>query len=170
MYGMSDKGRYGDIKGTLGQRERMKDARHDVYKERRKLEEPTRCPRCGSVFTNGRWSWDVVSGVTKEATCPACRRIQDDYPAGYVELSGEFFQSHQQDILNLIENVETAEKMEHPTERVIAVRRDGDTTIVTTTGIHLARRMGDALKRAYKGDLELQYGESDDHLRVFWSR
>lgn len=42
--------------------------------------------------------------------------------------------------------------------------------VVTTTDPHLARRIGDALHHAYKGELEYRYNKQDKLLRVSWSR
>ena len=41
---------------------------------------------------------------------------------------------------------------------------------VTTTDAHLARRIGDALRHAYKGALEYRYNRDANLLRVRWSR
>ena len=41
---------------------------------------------------------------------------------------------------------------------------------VTTTGIHQARRIGEALSRAYKGDLTIQYADGEQSIRVYWQR
>jgi hypothetical protein len=41
---------------------------------------------------------------------------------------------------------------------------------VTTTGVHLARRIGDALESAYKGTLESHYNREEMLLRVAWRR
>jgi hypothetical protein len=43
-------------------------------------------------------------------------------------------------------------------------------TLVTTTGIHVARRIGEALGRAYKGDLSYQYADGEKRIRVYWQR
>jgi hypothetical protein len=40
--------------------------------------------------------------------------------------------------------------------------------LVTTATIHMARTLGDALRSAYQGELELDYEE--DVLRARWSR
>jgi hypothetical protein len=42
-------------------------------------------------------------------------------------------------------------------------------TLVTTTDIHLARGIGDALHHAYRGDLEYHYNPEQNLLRVTWS-
>jgi hypothetical protein len=41
---------------------------------------------------------------------------------------------------------------------------------VTTTDIHLARGIGDALHSAYKGELEYHYNKEENLLRVEWRR
>ncbi|MDQ7055714.1 MAG: hypothetical protein Q9M89_04205 [Persephonella sp.] len=49
--------------------------------------------------------------------CPACRRIEDRYEGGIVEFKGEFLQSHRDEIINLIKNVEEEEISYRPLER-----------------------------------------------------
>lgn len=144
--------------------------RIDPYKSRRKLPDPTRCPRCKAVFLKGRWTWETVADPVKEELCPACRRINDHVAAGVVELSGPFFEDHRDEIESLINNQEKLEKERHPLERLMAMKPDGDKLRVETTGIHLARRIGDALKDAYQGDLDIEYLKGQDKVRVNWKR
>ena len=148
----------------------IKERRHDVYEERGKWPEPTRCTTCGALFVNGRWTWQEAPSKTYETICPACRRVTDRYPAGYVEISGSFFAEHRVEILNLIQNIEKQEKSEHPLERIISIASERDHPLITSTGHHLARRIGEALARAYKGVLSFQYAEADDSIRVYWQR
>ena len=169
-YTTTDKGMYGEHKGTIGARERMKDARKDPYVERQKWHEPTKCPVCGSVFTAGRWTWEIAPPNAESVLCPACRRIEEDYPAGIVRLTGEFFVVHRKEILHLVRNIEAQEEQEHPLERIMTVRDTDDGVEITTTGTHLARRFGDALKRAYRGALSVQYVENEKRVRIDWSR
>ena len=79
----------------------MPELVHDSYKSKRKLPEPTRCPKCGATFHKGRWTWDIAPAQAHEHICPACHRIQDKFPAGYVTLGGEFFRQHREEILGL---------------------------------------------------------------------
>ncbi|NBC18333.1 MAG: ATPase [Bacteroidetes bacterium] len=168
------RGRLGEFKGTIGQRERFKSERHDVYQEQKKWPEPTRCPTCGAAFMDGRWTWETAPPSAQEVECPACRRIADAYPAGFVEIAGTFFEAHREELIGLIRNAAALEKGEHPLERLMAIERDEDAeaplTLVTTTGVHLARRIGDALARAYEGDLTIQYGDAEHQVRVHWAR
>ena len=66
---------------------------HDTYKSGKKLAEPSRCPECGAVYHRGRWTWGAAPAGAAAATCPACHRIKDQFPAGHVTLKGEFFAS-----------------------------------------------------------------------------
>jgi hypothetical protein len=108
--------------------------------------------------------------MVNKIICPACRRIADHCPAGYVEISGQFFVNHRGEILNLIHNLEKQEKDGHPLERIIAVTPDQEPVLVTTTGLHLARRIGEALARAYRGDLSFRYADDETSIRVYWQR
>jgi NMD protein affecting ribosome stability and mRNA decay len=156
-----------------GRRDRLiKEERHDVYKEKSKWPEPTLCSECGALFTSGRWSWEKVPLQVDihQAICPACRRIIDQYPAGYIDITGTFFSEHREEILNLIYNTERREKEGHPLQRIMAINHGVDRTVVTTTGTHLARRLGEALVSAYKGNLSFHYAEAEDVIRVSWQR
>ncbi len=143
---------------------------HDAYKSKKKLPEPTRCPDCGLVFRDGRWSRGVEAGEAHVARCPACQRIHDRFPAGHVMLSGEFFTTHRDEILHRLRHCEETEAQDHPLERLIAIEDTDDGVEVTTTGTHLARRLGDALHDAYKGELEYHYNREENLLRVGWHR
>jgi NMD protein affecting ribosome stability and mRNA decay len=142
----------------------------DSYKSKGKLSEPTVCPDCGAVFHAGRWQWLDKPKDAHQETCPACHRVRDHFPAGYVSLSGEFFAKHEPEILQLMRHREAQEKAEHPLQRIIAIEKTKHGTLVTTTDIHLARGIGEALHHAYQGELEFHYNSDQNLLRVSWSR
>lgn len=143
---------------------------HDTYKARGKLNEPSVCPQCQAVFHDGRWQWLDVPAGAENATCPACHRINDDFPAGFVTVSGAFFDSHKEEVLNAIHNEGIKAKADHPLERVMRVEDTDEGVLVTTTGIHVARRIGESLHHAYHGELEFHYNADEMMLRVHWSR
>ncbi len=143
---------------------------HDTYKSRRKLREPTICPRCGAVYHGGRWQWASRPAAATEQTCPACHRIQDKYPAGSVALSGPFLQAHREEILNVARNAEARAKTTHPLKRIIDIEAEGEGVLITTTDPHLARAIGEALHHAYAGELDFHYADESNILRVQWKR
>jgi len=156
-----------------GRKDRLiREKHHDSYYEREKPSEPARCPGCGAFYTGGRWTWTAPAEKTAplQVHCPACRRIGDNYPAGRVEIGGEFFFGHREEIENLVRNVEELEKANHPLQRLLKFTPREDGALITTTGIHLARRIGEALARAYQGDLTVQYADQEQSVRVYWRR
>ena len=145
---------------------------HDPYLTRRHAG-TAQCPGCGATCLEGRWSWQApdTNGQVPEATpCPACRRIADNMPAGTLTLSGDFVGNHHDEIMNLIRNTEEKEKSGHALERIMQCNKTPDGLVVTTTGMHLATRIGHALAAAYKGHTEYQYSDSEAHVRVNWLR
>jgi hypothetical protein len=135
-----------------------------------KLPEPTVCPHCQAVYHQGRWTWIPRPAAAHEESCPACHRIRDHYPAGYLTLSGSYLQAHKTDIINLALNEAAAEKGEHALHRIMAVEEHDNQLIITTTDIHLPRRIGEALHRAHRGDLDFHYEDEGHLLRVHWRR
>jgi hypothetical protein len=143
---------------------------HDPYRERYKPKEPAVCPHCGVVFEHGRFHWAERPAQANEHVCPACHRIEDRFPAGYLTLSGGFFTANSSSILQLLKNEEARAKAEHPLERIMAIEMQDGGTTVTTTGVHLAKRLGDAVHSAYQGSLETKYSKDEYRVRVAWSR
>ena len=143
----------------------------DPYRATRKPPEGTRCPTCNASFQNGRWTWEKAPKDSLEMVCPACRRIDDRFPAGYVTIKGEFFASHRDEIIALIESHEKKEKAARPLQRIMGIeaKRDG-TTEVQTTDSQLARGIAEALHDAFKGDLKLRYSRDENLVRAVWKR
>lgn len=151
----------------------FKTSTHDPYRLPR-VEGAAICPQCNAVYQGGNWTWkhpeNTVIHDARTVKCPACRRIVDDMPAGTLTLSGSFLQKHRKEIINLIENTEKKEKAEHALERIINLTDSAADLIVTTTGIHLANRLGHALEAAFKGTVDYQYGDDEYGLTVNWTR
>ncbi len=159
------------LKSTPKRNDRLiKERRKDVYMNNNALTEPSHCTGCGAVYINGRWTWNEAENKSYKTICPACKRIEDKYPAGYIEIKGKFFDEHSEEISNLILNTEKLENKAHPMERIMKIKKENDRAIVTTTGIHIARRIGEALSRSYQGLFSFQYGEEDKSIRVVWER
>lgn len=142
----------------------------DAYRMPAKLAEPTVCPECKAVFHKGRWQWAEASDGAHRETCPACKRTHDNFPAGYVTLEGPYFDAHHEEILRTVQNLERHERLEHPLKRIMATEHQGNATVITTTDIHLARGIAEALKHAFQGEMELHYNPGENLLRAYWQR
>jgi hypothetical protein len=157
------------VTGARGDR-LLRERVHDSYKTRLKLPDPTVCPGCGAVYLKGRWTWQAAPDGANAELCQACRRVNDAYPAGVATLTGGFVREHRREILNLARNEEALEKGEHPLHRIMGMEEKHGEIEITTTDIHLPRRIGQALHNAYEGTLDLHYDKDGYFVRVTWTR
>ncbi len=145
------------------------------YYEGRKYPEPTVCPECSAVFKDGRWQWpknlkESISRDANRALCPACRRKRDKYPGGIVRLSGEFLKKHREEIINRIKNVVRDVSSKRPLQRILWSKEDRGEIEIATTSEHLARLIGEAVNRSFKGELKVKYNQGEKLARVYWKR
>ena len=148
----------------------IQEAVHDSYKAREKPAEPTVCPDCGAVFHEGRWQRRSVLEPAHHERCPACHRVHDRFPAGYLMLEGDFVRERREELLHLLRHVESRETAEHPLQRIMDIQPGDDGLTVTTTDPRLARALGDAVQHAYRGSLEYHYNRDQNLLRVHWAK
>jgi NMD protein affecting ribosome stability and mRNA decay len=150
---------------------RMQEHDRDTYGMTAKLPDPTGCPSCGATFHEGRWTWRPAPAEAHRAHCPACKRIEDGYPAGIVTLEGEFQREHRQEIEGLARNLEEREKADHPLKRIMRMEESEDGSLeIATTDIHLARGIGSALHDAYEGEVDYGFTDVENLFRVHWKR
>ena len=140
----------------------------DPYQLRHKPVEPTVCAGCGAVYHRGRWGWGPAPEGAAEGHCPACRRTADALPAGIVTLHGQTALAHKDELIGLAHNEETAENAEHPLNRIMAINTTENAIEIQTTDIHLPRRLGEAVKRAFHGELDMQFDETGYFARIDW--
>jgi hypothetical protein len=74
-----------------------------------------------------------------------------------------------EEIVRLARHQEEAEKSEHPLNRIINIDENADSIIINTTDIHLPRRIGEAVKRAFHGSLNEVFDEGGYFVRVNWA-
>jgi uncharacterized protein (DUF2249 family) len=72
--------------------------------------------------------------------------------------------------MNTIENEAAQETGEHPMHRIMDRQREGEDVVITTSDIHLPRRLGEALRKAYRGAFDFEYVKEDQILRAHWQR
>jgi len=146
------------------------DKRHDPYQQAGKYAEPTRCEQCGAVYENGRWRWGSAPQAVGVGLCPACHRVRDKLPAGLLTLDGPFVPAHHDELVHAARNQAEHEGAEHPLHRIMQIDEHGDRIEISTTDIHLPQRIGEALKSAYDGELNVRYASDEYSVRVHWHR
>lgn len=143
----------------------------DPYKKTRKPHEPSVCPQCNAIYRHGRWQWGERPEHAESLLCQACHRSNDHYPAGIVTLTGPLVTSHPDEITQLVYHQENIEKTEHPLNRIMRIAREApDRLVIETTDIHLPRRIGEAMVRAYRGAVTEHFEEDGYFIRVTWTR
>lgn len=149
----------------------------DPYIDDESLEENSVCVSCGAVYLSGRWYMkDMVpeaklSGeVAHETLCPACQKQRDRVPGGMIRIRGQFFWNHKDEIMNLIRNENAKAQAVNPLERIMSFEEVDGEVEITTTNEKLAQRIGRALHKAYRGDIEYKWSEDTKIARVYWHR
>ena len=127
------------------------------------------CKACGVVYRAGLWHWAPKPRDAQPCECPACQRIRTRKPAGVVRLSGAGVAPHAEEIKHLACHQEEAEKAEHPLNRIIAIEESAQAISISTTDIHLPRRIGQAIRRAFRGGLRVKFDETGDFVTVEWT-
>jgi len=150
---------------------RLAEEIHDPYRTPAKAKGPACCPDCGATYLRGRWAWArLTPAPTSRITCPACRRVHDRVPAGEIVLQGTFLGAHADEALRVLRNIEKAESKDHPLHRIMNIRRGSPGLTVTTTDIHLPRRIVHALEASWGGEATIHYDESAHFARASWER
>ncbi len=156
---------------NITRREILAEDTGSPYYELRSYPEPTVCSGCGLVYHKGRWTHNAEAPAqANRELCPACKRIQDRNPGGVVYLDGSYLQAHCDEIVNIAKNQEKIAREQRPLQRIMWMKPNGDGLEIATTNVHLARRIGEAIYQAHKGNLDIKYSEGDRFARVYWRR
>ncbi|MBN1569240.1 MAG: hypothetical protein JXA73_15430 [Acidobacteria bacterium] len=142
------------------------------YHRTEKYRSNTRCPKCNLLFHDGVWkrgSMEMGQDLQWKL-CPACVQIRDGQVGGIVQFSGSFADSHRQELLNRIRNVEKQTRQERPLERIMSLKEGREGIIVSATTEHLVARIGKSIQRDFGGELDLRYAPEDKFAYVHWRR
>lgn len=143
--------------------------------------EPEVCRDCGSIYVNRRWTAAPTSVVEKKQNgdsrppqvivCPACRQQHTGVPNGFVYVYGDFFATHCDEIEQLLRKEAARAAQDNPLARIMEWERsDIDTLVLATTTEHLAKRLGQALEKAYSGKVHYDFSHENKLARVRWHR
>lgn len=135
------------------------------------------CSRCKAISREKRWIRDpemfheaLDAGRIEFTTCPGCQRLQEHMIDGVVELSGEYLKTHRDEAMGVIRRVEEDGYARNPTSKVAEVSQEDGKLYIQTTNKWLAEGIGKEIRKAFKGDLEIQWLEDSDFVRVYWRR
>lgn len=134
------------------------------------------CKVCGAMWHSKRWALRDAAAMlasndkSLQTLCPACRKVRDKFPQGYVTIQGTFAVAHKDEILNLLRNKETRALHINALERIMDIKEGADSIEVSTTTEKLAQRIGRMLNKAYCGDVEYKWSSDDKLARVVWTR
>jgi hypothetical protein len=147
----------------------MRTKHADSYAAEAKVADSLVCDDCNVVQHGGRWYWGAPPfGEAVGGLCPACRRVRDHCPAGTIRLPLDLAVDRDE-VVGHVHRLAAAETKEHPLERVIAIEDHDGVMCITTTGIHIARRLTRWLERRVKAAPKIHYTEQHE-LHVEWQR
>jgi hypothetical protein len=134
---------------------------------------------CGAVYNKRRW---IPAGAVNEETergpwhlstltvCPACKQKREGSPRGYLFATGAFLAAHPDEIVHLLQNEAGRAATDNPLGRIMSFQADESGVSVTTTTEHLAERLGQALEKAFGGEVRYDFSHENKLARVYWNR
>jgi len=135
------------------------------------------CKKCGLVYRQKRWIMDPeelervkADPAAGKTLCPACQRMRDQVPGGYLTLRGEYLRKHEEEILELIKNTEAKSRKKNPLGRIMEIRQEGDVLTILTTEDKLAQKLGRDVYKSHSGNLNYQWSHAENFVRVDWGR
>lgn len=149
------------------------DESADPYLNEKPEREPAVCKECKNIDHNKQWylpsQVDLEPAEISESfICPGCKKINNNYYLGELMISGKFVSPHRDEISHLIENEVDRAREKNPLQKLVEAEGKEGAVIMRTTNGKFAERLGRALNKAYKGDLEID--KSEPTIRVFWER
>ena len=89
---------------------------------------------------------------------------------GIIKISGKFLLDHEEDILNLIKKEGKLAEERNDHAHISEIQKDGQGILVKASDHNLAIRIGKAVHKAYKGELDLKFREGEKFAEVVWKR
>ena len=135
------------------------------------------CPTCRAVWFKKAWHNDerkytvLSQNPVLSRTCPACHKTAHDLPEGIATLSALDLLpvARKGELLQLVRNVGARARKRDPMDRIIRIMDKGNEVQVYTSENQLAVAIGNETKRAFGGDLNVDFSHRDNEIaRVVW--
>ena len=94
---------------------------------------------------------------------------QRQIPRWYIDAARCLRRGAQAGDAPLARHQEEVEKREHPLNRIMSIEEDAESITIATTDIHLPRRIGETVRRAFHGKLDAHFEEDGYFVRVNWT-
>lgn len=146
--------------------------KRDPYLPDEGPEEAVECRSCGAIHYDKRWSLkkeapaEILKKTVDKVLCPACRKIHDKYPEGFVTIKGDLVRERRDEIMKLVRNKEERAMHFNPLDRIIDITEHGDRIEITTTTEKLAQRIGQMLHKSFHGEVEYKWSGDVKMARV----
>ena len=149
------------------------------HRPKRAAAEPAECLSCGALYVGRRWVLPETAHESpkhqewrpqRTVTCPACKQIKDGLPSGFVHLKGRFLADHRGEIERLVLAEAGRAAVDNPLGRIMELKEAGEELVVSTTTEHLAKRLGQALEKAFAGHVRYDFSHENKLARVYWER
>lgn len=130
------------------------------------------CRECEAVYYYKSWHHRLENYKElsedkriKFVFCPACQMIKDKKYEGQVILKNTP-QGKKEEILRLVDNVSKRAYQRDPLDRIIGIKSKSKDIEILTTENQLAVSIGKQIKKAFKGNLEIQWSRQESTVRV----
>ncbi|MFH0830655.1 MAG: hypothetical protein V1895_01180 [Parcubacteria group bacterium] len=135
------------------------------------------CPICRSVFFRKSWHNDerrylsLAQHLELARKCPACHKTEFDLPEGVVTLSAldGLPRERREELINLVRHIGERARARDPMDRIYKGLDKGNEMQIFTTENQLAIAIGNEVKRAMGGDLNVDFAHRENEIaRVVW--
>lgn len=135
------------------------------------------CPRCRAISLQKRWFLDdaLYDKLRRDpeaqlVRCPGCERVERGIYEGRVVLRGDWIVDHKDEVINLIKNQESEARQTNPFSRIGVIKDQGNQLELYVTTQWLAVRIGKELRKAHKGELQIDHLPQQKFSLVTWHR
>jgi coenzyme F420-reducing hydrogenase gamma subunit len=131
------------------------------------------CKECRAEYREKHWysaakKLDKKRKAIEESICPGCYRVAMKISNGVVTIEGPSVRTQHDQIFKLIERVASECWADNPTSRIFDVTESEDKIELQTTTEWCATRIGKALRKTYKGLLEIKGSPQTRFVEVHW--
>ena len=136
-----------------------------------------KCSKCPAYFDGKRWIYKlkrepikIKKGEYSIELCPGCEKIEKKWIEGIVQIRGNFWKKHKEEVEKLVQHTAERKRERTPSARIYRFVKEKDELIIETTDRALAERIGKDLEKAFSGELDIQWLKKAEYSRVYWQK